>query len=73
MQGERSLKDLVSGLEFFNKLSAKPDLIIIARGGGSLEDLMPFNEEELVTKKSMNQRFQLSLRLVMKPTLLFVT
>ncbi len=50
VQGERSIKDLVSGLEYFNKLSAKPDLIIIARGGGSLEDLMPFNEEELVTK-----------------------
>ena len=48
VQGERSLDDLLNGLKYFNKCTNPPDLIIIARGGGSLEDLMSFNEEELV-------------------------
>ncbi len=48
VQGARSLADLLNGLKYFNKCMNPPDLIIIARGGGSLEDLMSFNEEELV-------------------------
>jgi len=52
VQGEKSLKDLVSGINYFNNAMPTPDLIIIARGGGSLEDLMSFNEEELVKKIS---------------------
>ena len=28
----------------------KPDLIIFARGGGSLEELMPFNEPDLIKR-----------------------
>ena len=52
VQGEKSLKDLIDGVNFFNNTLSTPDLIIIARGGGSLEDLMSFNEEELVKKIS---------------------
>ena len=48
VQGEKSLKDLIDGINYFNNTLSTPDLIIIARGGGSLEDLMSFNEEELV-------------------------
>ena len=52
VQGEKSLKDLIDGINYFNNTFLTPDLIIIARGGGSLEDLMSFNEEELVKKIS---------------------
>ena len=48
VQGEKVLKDLIDGINYFNNTLSTPDLIIIARGGGSLEDLMSFNEEELV-------------------------
>lgn len=46
MQGENSPKQNVKGIEYFNKV-VKPDIIIIARGGGSQEDLFGFNDEEL--------------------------
>ena len=52
VQGEKSLKDLIDGINYFNNTLSTPNLIIIARGGGSLEDLMSFNEEELVKKIS---------------------
>ncbi len=52
VQGKNCLNDIVSGIRFFNQQikggSFFVDFIIIARGGGSLEDLMPFNEELLV-------------------------
>ena len=51
VQGEKSARDIINGINYFNKSKKKIiDLIIIARGGGSLEDLMPFNEEELVKR-----------------------
>ena len=43
---------MIDGINYFNNTLSTPDLIIIARGGGSLEDLMSFNEEELVKKIS---------------------
>ena len=36
--------EIAQGIEYFNRL-APVDVIIIARGGGSLEDLWAFNEE----------------------------
>ena len=49
VQGQNCAAEIVKGLKFFNKESnSVVDLIIIARGGGSLEDLMPFNDEVLV-------------------------
>ncbi len=50
MQGTKTVVDVVTALRGFNNLprEEQPDLIIVARGGGSLEDLMPFNDEEIV-------------------------
>jgi exodeoxyribonuclease VII large subunit len=44
VQGEGAAKEIVAGIERLEKLS-EVDVIIVARGGGSLEDLWPFNEE----------------------------
>jgi len=49
VQGEKAATEIISGIKFFNKLKEnKPDVIIIARGGGSFEDLLCFNDENLV-------------------------
>lgn len=47
VQGKTAAEEIVAGLHFLNARK-DCDVIIIARGGGSLEDLMPFNDEELV-------------------------
>jgi len=44
VQGSGAAADLVRAIELLNKRN-DIDLIILARGGGSLEDLWPFNEE----------------------------
>jgi exodeoxyribonuclease VII large subunit len=44
VQGEGSAEEIVKGLKFFNKAKLV-DVLILARGGGSLEDLWSFNEE----------------------------
>ena len=44
VQGEGSAKEIVESIKLLNK-QKDIDLIIIARGGGSLEDLWSFNEE----------------------------
>lgn len=46
VQGERAYLSLIDGLNYFNK-SKSVDLIIIGRGGGSMEELWNFNEEGL--------------------------
>jgi exodeoxyribonuclease VII large subunit len=46
MQGESCAVEVMEGLQYFNSASAV-DLIVIARGGGSAEDLNGFNDEQL--------------------------
>ena len=49
VQGAEAPPTLVRGLEYFNReKSWRADLVIIARGGGSFEDLFCFNDERLV-------------------------
>ena len=50
VQGESCADEVANGVRGFNALTdqdtiPRPDLIIVARGGGSLEDLWGFNEE----------------------------
>ena len=46
VQGEAALDELIEALALANR-RAECDLLILARGGGSLEDLMAFNDEAL--------------------------
>ena len=46
VQGEEAPLALVAALQRLNRL-ARPDVILLARGGGSLEDLWAFNDERL--------------------------
>ena len=46
VQGIEAHKTIIEGLSYFNT-NMNVEVIIIARGGGSVEDLWPFNEEEL--------------------------
>jgi exodeoxyribonuclease VII large subunit len=57
VQGETSAAEVANAIAGFNALSERgrlprPDLIIVARGGGSLEDLWSFNEEIVVLAAS---------------------
>ena len=46
VQGEGAWREIASGIEYFNR-QRNVDVLIMGRGGGSLEDLWPFNEEGL--------------------------
>lgn len=46
VQGTGASLEIINGIEYFNK-NKNVDIIIIARGGGSLEELWTFNNEEL--------------------------
>ncbi|MBR2510719.1 MAG: exodeoxyribonuclease VII large subunit, partial [Alphaproteobacteria bacterium] len=47
VQGVTAAGEVAAGIEYFNRMQ-NVDVIIVARGGGSLEDLLPFSEEVVV-------------------------
>ena len=52
VQGEQAAAQVIAAIEGFNQLPAegdlpRPQVLIVARGGGSVEDLWPFNDERL--------------------------
>ncbi len=45
VQGEEAPEEIAQAIKEFNILAKKPEVLIIARGGGSIEDLWAFNTE----------------------------
>jgi exodeoxyribonuclease VII large subunit len=48
VQGEGASAKIAAAIRAFPSIEPRPDLLIVARGGGSIEDLWAFNEEEVV-------------------------
>ena len=48
VQGEGAAAKVAAAIRGFADFTPRPDLLIVARGGGSIEDLWAFNEEEVV-------------------------
>lgn len=47
VQGENAAEQITAAINGFQNYETRPDILIVARGGGSIEDLWPFNEENV--------------------------
>ena len=54
VQGTTAAGEVAAGVEYFNR-AKNVDVIIVARGGGALEDLLPFSEEIVVRAVANSQ------------------
>lgn len=54
VQGQAAPAELVDALQRLNQI-ARPDVILLARGGGSMEDLWAFNDERVVRAVAASQ------------------
>lgn len=48
VQGDGAAAEIVRGIRLANQMASPPDVLVVGRGGGSLEDLWCFNEEPVV-------------------------
>ncbi len=48
VQGEGAAGEIARGIQLANRLAPAPDVLVVTRGGGSMEDLWAFNEETVV-------------------------
>jgi exodeoxyribonuclease VII large subunit len=59
VQGDGAAEQIAAAIAGFNRITGdtvpRPDVLIVARGGGSLEDLMAFNEEVVVRAAAASQ------------------
>ncbi len=54
VQGTGAAEQISTAIQGFNQSPQKPDVLIVARGGGSIEDLWAFNEEIVVRAAALS-------------------
>ena len=55
VQGADAPDQMIRALRYFNSLEDVPEVIVIIRGGGSLDDLSAFNDEQLVREIALSR------------------